>query len=111
MPDLERLLVSNCTELPACRCGKEMHIDHTHPLPERADTHIRVYRCLACNHEMRLTVWGVDPAIVSHSSESGCEQGRCCGAIPPAVAMLAAIRRVSLFLSNYLTSSEIRQLC
>jgi hypothetical protein len=74
MSDLERLLVPDCTELPACRCGKEMHIDHTHPLPERADTRIRVYRCLACHHEMRLTVWGVDPATVSHSSENEREQ-------------------------------------
>ena len=43
MFDLERLLVPGSTELPACRCGEEMHIDHTDPLPERADTHIRVY--------------------------------------------------------------------
>jgi hypothetical protein len=76
MSDLERLLVRDCTDLPACRCGKEMHIDHTHLMPERADTHIRVYRCLACHHEMRLTVWGVDPATVSHTSENGREQSR-----------------------------------
>ena len=59
MSDLERLLVPGCTELPACRCGKEMHLDHTLPLP--TDTHIRVYRCLTCHCEMRLTVWGTDP--------------------------------------------------
>jgi hypothetical protein len=59
MSDLERLLVPGCTELPACRCGKEMHLDHTLPLP--TDTHIRVYRCLTCHCEMRLTVWGIDP--------------------------------------------------
>jgi hypothetical protein len=59
MSDLERLLVPGCTELPACRCGKEMHLDHTLPLP--TDTHIRVYRCLTCHYEMRLTVWGIDP--------------------------------------------------
>jgi hypothetical protein len=76
MSDLERLLVSDCTELPACWGGKEMHIDHTQPMPESADTHIRVYRCLACDREMRLTVWGVDPATVSHSSEDGREQSR-----------------------------------
>jgi hypothetical protein len=61
MSDLERLLVPGCTELPACRCGKEMHLDHTLSLPERTDTHIRVYRCLTCHYEMRLTVWGIDP--------------------------------------------------
>ena len=59
MSDLERLLVPGCTELPACRCGKEMHLDHTLPLPTA--THIRVYRCLTCHYEMRLTVWGIDP--------------------------------------------------
>jgi hypothetical protein len=59
MSDLERLLVPGCTELPACRCGEEMHLDHTLPLP--TDTHIRVYRCLTRHYEMRLTVWGIDP--------------------------------------------------
>jgi hypothetical protein len=29
-------------------------------LPERSDTHIRIYNCLTCQHEMRLTVWGTD---------------------------------------------------
>jgi hypothetical protein len=38
-----------------------MHVDHTDPLPERADMHIRVYKCPACYYEMRLTVWGVEP--------------------------------------------------
>jgi hypothetical protein len=37
-----------------------MHTASINPLPERTDTHIRVYDCSACHHEMRLTVWGVD---------------------------------------------------
>ena len=57
MPDLERLLVPGCTDMPACRCGKEMHIHHTYAVPQKADAHIRFYKCLACDHEMRLTVW------------------------------------------------------
>ncbi len=57
MSAFERLLVPGFTELPVCRCGKDMH---TARLPERTDTHIRVYNCSACHHEMRLTVWGVD---------------------------------------------------
>jgi hypothetical protein len=61
MSDVERLLVPGCTELPPCRCGEVMHLDHTLPLPERTDTHIRVYRCRTCGCEMRLTVWGTDP--------------------------------------------------
>ncbi len=57
MSDLERLLVPGCTEMPACRCGREMYINHTYAVPQKTDVHIRVYKCLACDHEMRLTVW------------------------------------------------------
>jgi hypothetical protein len=32
MSDFERLLVPGCTELPACRCGTEMHIARTNSL-------------------------------------------------------------------------------
>jgi hypothetical protein len=56
--DFERLLVPGCTELPACRCGKEMHVARTRSLGGNSDTHIRVYDCPACHHEMHLTVWG-----------------------------------------------------
>jgi hypothetical protein len=58
----ERLLVPGCAELPECRCGKEMKITRTDRLPESGDTHIRIYTCPACHHEMRLTVWGTDAA-------------------------------------------------
>ncbi len=58
MSDLERLLAPGSTEGPKCRCGQEMHIDRTLPLPGRTETHVRVYRCADCGHEMRLTVWG-----------------------------------------------------
>jgi hypothetical protein len=71
MSDLERLLAPGCIELPACRCGEEMHLDHTAPLPERPDTHIRVYKCPACHHEMRLTVWGVDDDASSRRVNAG----------------------------------------
>jgi hypothetical protein len=64
MFDFERLLVPGCTELPQCRCGKEMQITRTQRLSEKSDTHIRVYTCTACHHEMRLTVWGADAATV-----------------------------------------------
>jgi hypothetical protein len=60
MSAFERLLVPGFTEFPDCRCGKEMRIASIDPLPERRDTHIRVYDCPACHHEMRLTVWGSD---------------------------------------------------
>ncbi len=42
MSALERLLVPGFTELPACRCGKDMHTARINLLPERTDTHIRI---------------------------------------------------------------------
>jgi hypothetical protein len=63
MSDFERLLVPGCAELPACRCGKEMHVARTHSLARKSDTHIRVYNCPTCHHEMHLTVWGADAGI------------------------------------------------
>jgi hypothetical protein len=70
MSAFERLLVPGCTELPDCRCGKEMHIASTERLPERSDAHIRVYACPACQHEMRLTVWTND-AVANAISAGG----------------------------------------
>lgn len=55
MARVERLLVPGCTELPDCRCGKEMQLIRVKAEP--ASVHVRVYRCTACHHEMRLTVW------------------------------------------------------
>ena len=60
MSAFERLLVPGCTDLPDCRCGKEMRIAGSEQLLERSDAHIRVYACSACQHEMRLTVWTND---------------------------------------------------
>jgi hypothetical protein len=60
MSAFERLLVPGCTELPVCRCGKEMQIASFDQIPARSDVHIRVYNCRACHHEMRLTVWATD---------------------------------------------------
>jgi DNA-directed RNA polymerase subunit RPC12/RpoP len=50
----DRLLV------PACTCGKELTLATPNPLPNRDATHVRVYRCGNCGHEMRITVWGTD---------------------------------------------------
>jgi hypothetical protein len=56
----ERLLVPGSTELPECRCGKEMKVARTERVPDQTDADIRIYNCLACSHEMRLTVWADD---------------------------------------------------
>ena len=60
MSVFERLLVPGSTELPDCRCGQEMRVAGFVPLPERPDTHIRVYKCGSCDHELRLTIWSVE---------------------------------------------------
>ena len=70
MSSFERLLVPGCTELPECRCGKEMQIASIDPLPERSDAHIRVYNCRSCRHELRLTVWAAETPAQPRTSSS-----------------------------------------
>ena len=53
----ERLLAPGSTELPECRCGKEMQLTRIEELPDRTDAQIRIYNCPACHHE---TVWSDD---------------------------------------------------
>jgi hypothetical protein len=60
MSSLERLLGPNCTEGPECRCGEEMKAAGVNELPNQTDAQIRIYKCPACQHEMRLTVWADD---------------------------------------------------
>jgi hypothetical protein len=60
MAKIERLLVPGSTELPDCRCGKEMAQGASQRIG--SDAEVRVYCCSACGHEMRLTVW-LDPPL------------------------------------------------
>jgi hypothetical protein len=57
MSDFERLLVPSSTETPTCRCGDVMGDASIERLPEGGDVAVRIYQCVACRHEMRLTVW------------------------------------------------------
>jgi hypothetical protein len=52
---LERLLEAGSTELPSCACGKEMRYEGIQGAT--SDTEIRIFRCVTCNRELRLTVW------------------------------------------------------
>jgi hypothetical protein len=61
MSMFERLLVPGSTERPTCRCGEVMEVASIERLSEGSDAAIRVYRCTACSHEMRLTVWATVP--------------------------------------------------
>ena len=54
MSAFERLLAPGCTELPACRCGKEMQIASLDQLPGRSDAYVRVYNCLPPREAARL---------------------------------------------------------
>jgi hypothetical protein len=52
---LERLLEPGSTETPTCICSSEMRLARTEAADR--DSQIRVFRCPACEHELRLTVW------------------------------------------------------
>ena len=47
-------------EFPACRCGHEMQDTSVGMPKDRSDTHMRIYSCPTCHHQMWLTVWGAD---------------------------------------------------
>lgn len=55
----EQLFSPGCGVTP-CRCGKEMGVASRRSLPGGNRGHIRVYECVACHHEMHLTVWSDD---------------------------------------------------
>ncbi len=57
MSVIERLLEPGCVELPDCRCGMAMGLTSSDAVPHQTTARIRIYRCAACKHEMRLTVW------------------------------------------------------
>jgi len=56
MSSIERLLKPGSTELPDCRCGREMAIDQIELVPE-SEARVRIYKCQHCGSELRLTVW------------------------------------------------------
>ena len=43
---------------PACHCGQKMQLAAPRIMPTSDETHIDVFQCAACGHEMRITVWG-----------------------------------------------------
>ena len=55
MSKLERLIIGCVDEMPDCQCGKEMRLNGTVKRPR--DTEMRIYECVACGRELRLTVW------------------------------------------------------
>jgi hypothetical protein len=61
MSKFERVPEPGSTELPDCRCDAEMHLMATVPVAG-GDTEIRIFRCRACSHELRLTAWRKDLA-------------------------------------------------
>jgi len=59
MSKLDRVLVPGSTEVPNCRCGTEMHLIAGVPV-EGGESEVRIFRCRACSHELRLTIWRSD---------------------------------------------------
>jgi len=53
---------------PECRCGMQMHLVSGDILLKCETTHICVFKCPECDHELRLTIWGVD-AIDGEAAE------------------------------------------
>ena len=56
MSSIERLLEPGSTELPDCRCDREMAIDQIELVPD-SEARVRIYQCQYCGSELRLTVW------------------------------------------------------
>ncbi len=57
MSKIERLLVPGSDERPDCRCGQEMQLFELRFHESRRDVEYRTYRCDACGHRFKLTVW------------------------------------------------------
>jgi len=55
MSKLARVLVPGSTEVPNCRCGTEMHLIAVAPV-QGGESEVRIFRCRACSHELRLTI-------------------------------------------------------
>ncbi len=60
MSKIERVLAAGSTEMPDCRCGAEMRLTQS-TASDSFDTEIRVYKCPACKHELRLMAWKEAP--------------------------------------------------
>jgi hypothetical protein len=55
----ERVLATDSTELPDCRCSVRMHPVSIVPVPG-GGSEIRISRCPDCNYELRRTIWHTD---------------------------------------------------
>jgi hypothetical protein len=64
MSKFENLLVPGSTELPECRCGKEMHLFRAKP---SGDTEIRIFKCNTCLNELHLTCWDTSKVPYTHA--------------------------------------------
>jgi hypothetical protein len=51
----DHLAQPNPIARPACHCTAEMRLERTEAV--HSDTEIQIFRCPACERELRLTVW------------------------------------------------------
>jgi hypothetical protein len=55
MSKLERLISGRVDEMPDCQCGAEMRLNGS--VRRSDETEMRLYECVVCGRELRLTVW------------------------------------------------------
>lgn len=63
MTKFERIIVPGSKELPDCQCGAQMRFVQSRRSDPASEIEVRVYKCSACDHELRLTVWA-DAAVL-----------------------------------------------
>ena len=69
MSVFERLLKSDNTELPDCRCGRQMEIDRIELVPD-SEARLRIYQCQYCGSELRLTESATTDAGMATSQDN-----------------------------------------
>lgn len=72
MTKFERLLLPNSMEMPECRCGHLMtRVSTRAKHSDSVDPEYRHYRCEACAHELKITVWQDIPEPAGAAIRSG----------------------------------------
>ena len=67
----ERLLEPESTDVPTCRCRKDMRYDNLES--RSADALVKIFRCDDCGHELRLMIWADTVLDTVGSGERGAE--------------------------------------
>ena len=66
---LEDVMQIGAPSSPECSCGAKMSLVLPSVGPEGRGFRVRAYRCVVCQHEMRVTVW--DETSITPGQSSG----------------------------------------